>query len=323
MKILSYIYLLITRMRNFLYNKKIIKPFKSKSFVISIGNLIAGGTGKTPIILYLASYLQSLGFKVGIIAGGYRRKSKGLLVVHNVDKLLTDVEKAGDEAFLLAKSVTCPLLIHDKKYLALKEMDRLFDNDIVLIDDGFQHRKISRDLDIVIINDKTINEENLIPAGYLREETKNLERADTVLYRDLNETIKLFENKDSFHFSSKIRLDQIRRNRAIILTAIANPSNFVNFLIENDATIEKVFSFEDHHFFIASEIDEIIHYCSCNSIKFVYTTEKDYVKLEKYEATFEKTNIVLLVIKLEILFDNDLEFKNYINLKINEKINTI
>ena len=130
---------MITNIRNFLYDVNIIKPYVSKSYVISIGNIIAGGTGKTPIIIHIAELLKKEGYKVGIITGGYRRKSKGLLVVHDVGKLSTTVDKAGDEAFLVAKKLRVPLLIHDKKYKALKDLDSFFDVDIVLVDDGF-HR---------------------------------------------------------------------------------------------------------------------------------------------------------------------------------------
>ncbi|MFA7325215.1 MAG: tetraacyldisaccharide 4'-kinase [Candidatus Kapaibacterium sp.] len=319
MKLLSYIFVLITRLRNLLYNRRIIKSYKSHSYVISIGNIIAGGTGKTPVIIYLAKLLESEGYKVGIVAGGYRRKSKGLLVVHDVDKLLTTVDKAGDEAYMIAKEVGCPLVIHDKKYLALIEIDKLFDIDIVLIDDGFQHRKIYRDLDIVIVNDKTVEEEYLIPAGYLREEKKNLQRVDTILYRDLAKEIVDFKNKDSFHFMSKIKTERIVKDKAIVVTAIANPSNFINFLKENNATIEKVFSFKDHHFFTDSEIDEIVVYCKSNKIEYIYTTEKDFVKLEKYKLIFEKSSINILSIALEILPNDENEFRNYIISKINEK----
>lgn len=322
MKILSYIYLLIIRFRNFLYNSNIIKPYRSKSYVISIGNIIAGGTGKTPIILYIAQFLQSKNYSVGIIAGGYRRKSKGLLIVHDVDKLLTNVEKAGDEAYLLAKKLSCPLLIHNKKYLALKEMDRLFDNDIILVDDGFQHRKIFRNLDIVIVNEKTIEEEFLIPAGYLREEIKNLARADVLLYRDTNRRVDIVNNKDNFNFLSNIKIENLVENNAIVVTAIANPSIFVKFLQDKNAIIEKVFSFKDHHFFSKIEIDEIIEYCISNKIEFIYTTEKDYVKLESYYQNFSDFNIALITIELEILFDNDSMFKNYIEFKLNEKNTT-
>jgi len=319
LKLLSYIFVLITRLRNLLYNRRIIKSYKSHSYVISIGNIIAGGTGKTPVIIYLAKLLESEGYKVGIVAGGYRRKSKGLLVVHDVDKLLTTVDKAGDEAYMIAKEVGCPLVIHDKKYLALIEIDKLFDIDIVLIDDGFQHRKIYRDLDIVIVNDKTVEEEYLIPAGYLREEKKNLQRVDTILYRDLAKEIVDFKNKDSFHFMSKIKTERIVKDKAIVVTAIANPSNFINFLKENNATIEKVFSFKDHHFFTDSEIDEIVVYCKSNKIEYIYTTEKDFVKLEKYKLIFEKSSINILSIALEILPNDENEFRNYIISKINEK----
>lgn len=319
MKLLSYIYILITRIRNYLYDKGIIKTYKSKSYVISIGNIIAGGTGKTPVIVYLAKFLKANGYKVGIVTGGYLRKSTGLLVVHDVDKLSTTVDKAGDEAFMIASEVGCPLVIHNKKYMALIEMDKLFEIDIVLVDDGFQHRKILRDLDIVIINDKTIEEEKLIPAGYLREEKKNLQRADTILYRDLEKEIEFIPNKDSFHFMSKIKTERIVKDKAIVVTAIANPSNFINFLTENDAKIQKIFTFKDHHFYTDSEIEEIVVYCKLNSIEYIYTTEKDFVKLEKYNLKFEKSSIGLLRIGLDILFDNDIEFKNYIISKINGK----
>lgn len=319
MKLLSYIYILITRIRNYLYDKGIIKTYKSKSYVISIGNIIAGGTGKTPVIVYLAKFLKANGYKVGIVTGGYLRKSTGLLVVHDVDKLSTTVDKAGDEAFMIASEVGCPLVIHNKKYMALIEMDKLFEIDIVLVDDGFQHRKILRDLDIVIINDKTIEEEKLIPAGYLREEKKNLQRADTILYRDLEKEIEYIPNKDSFHLMSKIKTERIVKDKAIVVTAIANPSNFINFLTENDAKIQKIFTFKDHHFYTDSEIEEIVVYCKLNSIEYIYTTEKDFVKLEKYNLKFEKSRIGLLRIGLEILFDNDIEFKNYIISKINGK----
>lgn len=319
MRLLSYIYILITRFRNFLYNNNIIKPFRSKSFVISIGNIIAGGTGKTPIILYLAKMLKSEGYKVGIITGGYRRKSKGLLVVHDVDNLTTTVDKAGDEAYMIAKDVRTPLLIHNKKYMALMEMGKLYDIDVVLVDDGFQHRKIYRDLDIVIVNAKTIDEEYLIPAGYLREEKKNLQRANTILYRDLDKVIEAIKNKDSFHFASSIKTEKIIKDKAIVVTAIANPSNFINFLTENNALIEKVFTFKDHHFFIETEIDGIVEYSKSNNIENIYTTEKDLVKLDRYKSKFDNNHISMLPIELEIIFDDEINFKNHIKSKINEK----
>lgn len=321
MKLLSYIYLFITNIRNFFYDINAIKLYKSDSYVISIGNIIAGGTGKTPIIIHIAELLKLEGYKVGIITGGYRRKSKGLLVVHDVDKLSTTVDKAGDEAFLIAEKLGVPLLIHDKKYKVLKELDSLFDVDIVLIDDGFQHRKIYRDLDIVLINDKTIQENNLIPAGLLREKKSNISRADLLLYRDLETTLSEYNKLDKFHFKSNINTTNITKGNSVVITAIANPSNFVKFLEENDASIEKVFRFKDHHFFTESEIKSIISYCNSNNIKTVYTTEKDYVKLKTYSSLFNTNNIALISIELEIKFDNPNEFKNHIIGKINEKSN--
>ena len=321
MKILSYIYLLITNIRNFFYDTNLIKAYNSDSYVISIGNIIAGGTGKTPIIIHIANLLKNEGYKVGIITGGYRRKSKGLIEVHDVDKLSTTVDKAGDEAFMIAKKTHVPLLIHDMKYKALKELDRKFELDIVLIDDGFQHRKIHRDLDIVIINDKTIEENNLIPAGMLREKKSNISRSDLLLYRDLESSLNIHDNIDKFHFRSNINATKINKNKSVVVTAIANSSNFVKFLNENDASIENVFKFKDHHFFTDSEVENIINYCKSNNIKSIYTTEKDYVKLNVFSPNISDNDIGLICIELEIIFDNPNKFKNYILSKINENSN--
>jgi len=321
LKFLSFIYFLITNFRNFLYDKNIFKSVKSNSYVISVGNIITGGTGKTPIIIHIAKLLKSEGFKVGIITGGYRRKSAGLLVVHDEDYLLTTVEKAGDEAYLIAEKLRIPLLIHDKKYKALKELDSLFDVDIVLIDDGFQHRKIYRDLDIVIINDKTIKENNLIPSGLLREKKSNLSRANLLLYRDLKSHISDYKDIVNYHFTSTINTIRVTKDKAVVITAIANPSNFVKFLNENDASIQKVFTFKDHHFFTETEIESIISFCNNNIIKTIYTSEKDNVKLNKYNSRFSSQGIILTVIELEVLFNKSNEFKNYILSKINEKSN--
>lgn len=319
MKLLSYIYLIITNFRNFLYNINVIKPYKSSSCVISIGNIIAGGTGKTPIIIHIAEFLKNEGYNVAIITGGYRRKSKGLLVVHDGKNVCTTVEKSGDEAYLIAKELGIPLLIHDKKYKALKELDNLYSVDFVLIDDGFQHRKIHRDLDIVIINDITIKEKYLIPAGLLREDKSNLSRADLLLFRDIDEPLNDCKSTNNFHFTSKINTNNVCQTKAVVLTAIANPSNFVNFLKENDASIEKVFTFKDHHFFTDTEIERITSYCNSSEINIIYTTKKDYVKLSAYSSLFKTKSIKLKVIELKIKFDKQNEFNKYILSKVNEK----
>lgn len=322
MIIFEFIYKLIIRLRNFLYDIKLIKPYNSKSYVISIGNIIAGGTGKTPLIIYIAQYLINSGYKVGIVAGGYKRNSKGLLIVHDKEKISTSVERAGDEAYLIAEKLNVPVLIHDKKYLALKKMDRLFDMDIVMIDDGFQHRKIKRDLDIVIINDRTIEETKLIPRGYLREEKSNLNRADILIYRDLDNVIDEYKSIISFHLKSNINPQNINAEKACVLTAIANPTNFVNFLNNKNANIEKVFAYKDHHFFKQSDIDEIIDYCKSNDIYRIYTTEKDKVKLNDFELKFNSNNIELVCIDLEIIFENEILFKKHLIGRINEKISS-
>jgi tetraacyldisaccharide 4'-kinase len=320
MLLLSYIFGFIVLVRSKLYELGIIKQYKSKSFVISTGNIVAGGTGKTPIIIHLAKILKSHNLKVGIVGGGYRRKEYGFKVVHDGRKINCTVAESGDEAMMIAEQADTVLVVDDKKYKALSKLDEKFDLDVVLIDDGFQHRKIERDLDIVIINQRTIDEKHYLPKGYLREKKSSLKRADLLLARDIDKSILSKFNKPTFQFSATIDPNHINDARSVVITAIANPDNFVNFLKTNRANIARVFEYKDHHFFTKNDIEEVVKYCNWKDINRIYTTEKDRVKLLLFTKLFEDNSISVLTIPMKLEFEDEVNFEKYILEKINEKI---
>ena len=320
MLVLSYIFGFIVWVRSKLYEFGIIKHYKSRSFVISIGNIVAGGTGKTPTIIHLAKILKSHNLKVGIVAGGYRRKEYGYKIVHDGRRINCTVAESGDEAMMIAEQADTVLVVDDKKYKALSKLDEKFDLDVVLIDDGFQHRKIVRDLDIVIINQRTIDEKHYLPKGYLREKKSSLKRADLLLARDIDKSILSKYNKPTIQFSATIDPNHINDARSVVITAIANPDNFVNFLKTNKANIARVFEYKDHHFFTNNDIEEVVKYCNWKDINRIYTTEKDKVKLLLFTKLFEDNSISVLTIPMKLEFEDEVNFEKYILEKIDEKI---
>lgn len=320
MLILSYIFGFIVWVRSMLYKLGIIKQYKSKSFVISIGNILAGGTGKTPIIIYLVKLLKSHDLKVGIVAGGYRRKEYGFKVVHDGRKISCEVAECGDEAMMIAEQTDTVLVVDDKKYKALAKLDKMFDLNVVLIDDGFQHRKIDRDLDIVVINQRTLDEKHYLPKGYLREKKTSLKRADILLARDIAKSELIKFEKPTFEFKANISSYHVNEVRSVVITAIANPDNFINFLKTNKANIARVFEYKDHHFFTKKDMEEVIKYCNWKGIERIYTTEKDKVKLVLYRKLFEDNSISVLTIPMKLVFREEAKFEKHILEKINEKI---
>ena len=186
--ILSFSYGAVTTLRNYLYDTNILSASKLPCKVISIGNITTGGSGKTPTVEFLALYLQSIGKNVGIVSRGYGRSSRHVkLVTDGFDKP-NSWEQYGDEAFLLSQNLnSIPIVVGESKYKAGLKITSMFDLDVVIIDDGFQHRSLHRDLDIVLINSKdNKSTHKLLPIGNLREKISGLKRADMIIYTKTN-----------------------------------------------------------------------------------------------------------------------------------------
>jgi tetraacyldisaccharide 4'-kinase len=179
----SIVYGFIITLRNLLYDCKILPAYRIQGCpVICVGNITVGGTGKTPAVEYLADYLRRNDKKVAILSRGYGRKSAGTILVSDGEEIRTTPEISGDEPYLLATNL--------KEVIVVVESDRVagaayiknnFHPDVIILDDGFQHRRLYRDADIVLYDCSTpLGLPLTLPGGKLREPLWNLNRADMI-----------------------------------------------------------------------------------------------------------------------------------------------
>ena len=151
--VISWFYRIIIEIRNLLYDIGFYKTVNFEVPIISIGNISIGGTGKTPMVIYLSKLLKKHGINVGIISRGYGRKSKGIIIVHNENKLLVDAKIGGDEPYLIGQELkNTPIIVSNNRKEGIDRLLNQFKVDVILLDDGFQHRRVQRDIDIVLIS---------------------------------------------------------------------------------------------------------------------------------------------------------------------------
>ncbi len=317
--LISRLYKILIWLRNLLYDKKWVKIFSFEKPIISIGNLSTGGTGKTPLVIYLSEYLKKIGKKPGIISRGYGRSSTGLKIVHDGKNLLIDVHDAGDEPFLIAKILNnVPIIVSENKSLGIKHLIDLYNIDVIIMDDGFQHRKVDRNLDIVTIssNDDQSHYRHL-PLGKLREPLKNIDRSNIVLYTKTNnyefpEVHSKIKNFFSGKYFSAIHKETIMiydstgyhksltpNDKLFAFCGIADPKSFFNSLSSLELKLGGKRVFKDHQNYTTNILDHLSAQINASGCKSIITTEKDWVKLPEYFLYKFKIYIIKIEIKVE------------------------
>ncbi len=313
MKILSLMYGFAVFARNKLYDVNILKSRKAENVeVICIGNIVAGGSGKTPAVQYFAEKYIKEGRKVGILSRGYKGKRKeDLLLVRNREEILATAEEAGDEAYLHALNLNIPVAVSKDRYKGVVYLRDECDVDTVIMDDGFQHRKLLKDKNIVLIDSTNpFGGNEYLPAGRLRESLNSLYRADELIIsksnyvsrenlEELREELekygkpieeavffkKFFYNLEGEKFS----LEKIKDKKVLIFSSIANPKVFYRTIARLGPSEIGEIKFSDHHVYDENEITQI--YSDGESYDYIVTTEKDIVKINR-------KNERLLVLKM-------------------------
>ena len=189
MKILSLIYGFIVFVRNKLYDWNILKSKKVDGVeVICIGNIVVGGSGKTPAVQYFCKKYLAEGKKVGILSRGYKGKRENdLLLVRDESGILASALESGDEAFLHSLSLPVPVVVCSNRYEGAKYLKEKCGVEVVIMDDGFQHRKLLKDKNIVLIDaTNPFGGDNYLPKGRLRESVNELKRADEIIITKSN-----------------------------------------------------------------------------------------------------------------------------------------
>ena len=305
--------------RNLLYDLGWFATEDFKLPIISVGNITTGGSGKTPLVMYLANLLIKNGKNPGIVSRGYGRKSKGLVVVHDGKEMKAKVESAGDEPFLMAtilKSV--PVIVCEDRSEAIRHLVNSSTVNIIIMDDGFQHRKVKRDLDIITISaNDTKNDYRLLPWGKLREPIKNINRSNAIVFTKTDNFTPpnmLAEFQSVFKGNSIVssiipvlmRYDSSGYHKSLpssevffAFCGIGEPDSFFKSIKQLDLKLGGKRIFSDHQEYTESVITELSAQIKSSNCAAIITTEKDLVKLsESFLDEFET-----FVIKIEMEFE--------------------
>ncbi len=288
----SMLYGAIVFLRNIFYKLWIFKPHQIARPVISVGNITVGGSGKTPAVQFLANYFIDRGKFVCILSRGYGRSSKGFLVVSDGRDIISSSQNAGDEPYLLARACPSALVIVDKNRIRAARFAMIhFRPDIFLLDDGFQHRKLARDLDIVVLRaDRPYGNGFLLPAGPLREPKSSLHRADVVWF---NHNVRFSEvqhiNRPTVHVKYKVTglIDKdgttyqpdLTGKHIVGFCGLGTPESFRQTLDRLGAIVAKFLVFKDHHTYTTRDTEKLETLLIESGAEFIVTTEKDWMKL--------------------------------------------
>jgi len=295
--------------------------------VVSIGNLTVGGTGKTPAAIAVAREAINRNLRPCILTRGYKGKGRGSVIVSKGDSPLASWSEAGDEAILMAERLKGAWVIKDSnRYRAgLIANNR----DVFILDDGFQHWRLHRDIDILIVDaTNPFGNGRMIPLGILREPIAEMKRADIIIINktrkkedELEKTIRRYNEKAPVFYADyrveglvaldgrALSTDILKDKKVFAFSGIGNPGQFLNLLSELGASVVGHKAFKDHHCYSGRDIKKIIKRVREARAEIIVTTEKDMVKLRGLLSDTELRDFFAVKISLEV---NSSEFYDII-----------
>jgi tetraacyldisaccharide 4'-kinase len=285
---LSSLYEIATAARNSLYDRGILKTHKLSRTVIGVGNISAGGSGKTPFVIMLGELLKQRRIAFDVLSRGYGRKTRGNM---RVDPNGTSRD-FGDEPLLIARRLACPVVVGESRYqagkLAEKEMETAAagcppgqrPGPIHILDDGFQHRSLGRDFDIVLVTAQDFRDQ-LLPAGRLREPLSSLRRADAIVLTEEIDPTQLPPAKNIWRVRRSLTVPSTPQN-SIAFCGIARPQRFIQQLLAIGIQPIAEKFYRDHHQYTASDIRDLLRLKKENHADAFITTEKDAINLGNY-----------------------------------------
>lgn len=343
----SLVYLGVIFLRNRLYDKNILKSASFNLPLICVGNIAAGGTGKSPMVEYLVMQLKDQ-FKIATLSRGYKRKTTGYALATEKSTAL----EIGDEPMQFhlkfpgvaiavgeARIEAIPQILHDRP-----------GTQAIILDDAFQHRSVKAGLNIVLTDCNNLYTRDwYLPSGDLRDEKASMKRADIIIVTKCKTSLSVKEKEaiieemqpapgqsvfftgirygQPYHIISKKNQRVSRDTEVLMVTGIANPAPLKNLLMEKSKTYYEL-TYNDHHIFSIDDLKEIKKRFSSigASNKLIITTEKDAVRLVKFEQELNDIPLYVLPIELQFLFNDEDRFNNLTNTFLNDfhkKQNTV
>lgn len=278
--------------------------------VISVGNLSMGGTGKSPVVAAIAQWLVEHGERPAILSRGYGRADApdGVVVVSDGSRVLEGVARSGDEPLMLARQVPgAAVCVSPDRYLAGTLAERQLGCTVHVLDDGFQHLQLARELDVLVTTMGEIPEGRVIPMGRLREPMDAASRAQVLVVSDATSGAASTEAwslgisqacgaRRTLGAPVQVGRRQSGVGRVVAVAGIANPSRFVDALRESGVQVADTVAFADHHRYSPDDVDRIASKVQRAGADAVFTTDKDAVRFEALgELPFALYRVPLVV----------------------------
>lgn len=324
---LSPIYAKIMSTREKMYLSDTFKSTRFDVPVVSVGNLTMGGTGKTPLVIYLAEYFRQKQYRPAVISRGYKGEAENSVnIVSDYQNIFLSSKEAGDEPRLIAESLPgVPVLTGIKRKNPCHHAVTSFGCDLLILDDGFQHLGVQRDIDIVLFNAQNLKSElRVFPGGELREDVSALQRCDCIVLTGMNkdsaEDASLFIDKlkslgvekpffstslgtPLFHdLKTGLPVEPDKNGRSFLsFCGIGNPERFKDYLLRHDIPVDFFRSYDDHYSYSQQDVEQLEFHAQQNGIGTLLTTEKDGVKLSHLNFSMP-----VLTTRPEFLVDQNL-----------------
>ena len=294
--------------KNAAYDRGQARPQQLNWPVVSVGNLSVGGAGKTPLVIRLAQLLAGENVPVDVLSRGYGRSSSG---VERVDPE-GDAARFGDEPLLIARAVKVPVYVGASRYeaglLAEGESERGSGSiGIHLLDDGFQHRRLARALDIVVVHTSDF-EEGLLPAGRLREPLASLKRASAIVLRAEDRNLEAELRRRGISAPVWIQHRKLAVEfvtRVVAFCGIARPEEFFSALRSQNIELAATVTLRDHQAYSQREIDRLTGVLTNSKADCFVTTEKDAARLSRAQRTQLENVAPLRAVPLEVSFEDE------------------
>ena len=300
-------------LRNLFFDLGLIKSEAFAIPIVSVGNMTTGGSGKTPIVMYLVEHFRRNNLTPVVVSRGYGRKSEGPVIVSDGQGRIAGPQEGGDEPVMIAEYYPeVPVIVAERRVTAVRLAIERFRPDLIILDDAFQHRYVMRDCDIVLLDaNRNLRREWLLPAGNRRELLHALKRADIFIYTkaDIPDNIDHFNlraisGSDIFYMQfipvhyrdffsgDKIEVSLLAGASVLAFTGIARPDNFRQMLIAQGVSVNYFKKFPDHYNYTLHDIralSDLAHKFDCT---YLVTTAKDAVKLKKGDFDGQKVLIL-------------------------------
>jgi tetraacyldisaccharide 4'-kinase len=293
-------------LRNSMFDRGQFEVKRLQGPVVSIGNISVGGAGKTPFTIMLGELLKQRGVPFDILSRGYGRSTRGPLVV-DVNGKSRDF---GDEPLLIARKLGVDVVVGESRYEAGLLAETTWGSRLHLLDDGFQHRRLARQFDIVLVSSEDLDDV-LLPAGRLREPLSSLSRANAIVVSDNTPSEKLPPNVPVWRLARELVIPKMNARRPIVFCGIAKPKNFFAQVRALGVTPAAEISFRDHYRYRMSDIARLDRLARAKNADGFLTTAKDAVNmgsLNGYEMW--KRDLGVQIAELKLTVENSDAFFN-------------